>query len=49
MGVQRKRIAAISRRPEGFRSSEVDELVDFDAPDRMELVAGSDYKETMFF
>ena len=35
-------------RPEGFGSSELDEIVDFDAPDRMELVAGSDYKNNDF-
>ena len=32
-------------RPEGFGSSELDEIVDFDTPDRMELVAGSDYNK----
>ena len=36
-------------RPEGFGSSELDEVVDFDAPDRMESVAGSDYRKSIDF
>ena len=32
-------------RPDGFGSSELKEIVDADAPDRMELVAGSDSAE----
>ena len=36
-------------RPDGFGSSELDEVVDFDAPDRMELVAGSDCMKDIGF
>ena len=35
-------------RPEAFGSSESDDIADFDAPDRMELVAGSDYRKILF-
>ena len=36
-------------RPEGFGSSELYEMLDVDALDGMELVAGSDYRGKMNF
>ena len=36
-------------RSEGCGSSKLDAVVDFDAPDRMEFVAGSGYREMRSF
>ena len=39
-------ILALRRdRPDGFGSSELDEVVNFDAPHRIEVVAGSDFED----